>query len=154
MAGSTDDGENPVPLNVTPLIDIIFCLIIFFMCSFHFKQVEGKFDSWLPKEGGVHPTPVKAPVVLDEVRVILAFDEVARAVVTRLGARAVESESELRELLAEARRDFAALGRAEPPVILDAAARVPWAAVVRAMDVCRAADFSKIEFAAPLAAVR
>ena len=60
MAGGGSDEDNPIPLNVTPLIDIIFCLIIFFMCSFKFKQLEGMFDSWLPRDKGVSgPTTVE-----------------------------------------------------------------------------------------------
>jgi biopolymer transport protein ExbD len=149
MAGSSDDGENPVPLNVTPLIDIIFCLIIFFMCSFHFKALEGKLDSWLPREKGVHPAQIVNPV-LDEIRLVLGYDEGARAVERRLGARAVGSDEELGELLSQARHDFAALGKTDVSASIDAGPRVPWAAVVRAMEICRAARIPKIELAGPL----
>ncbi|KAF0241790.1 MAG: hypothetical protein FD180_4260 [Planctomycetota bacterium] len=51
MAHGSAGEDNPVALNVAPMVDIIFCLCIFFMCSFHFKQLEGKFESWLPKKG-------------------------------------------------------------------------------------------------------
>ena len=35
MASHGGAGEdNPVSLNVAPMVDIIFCLCIFFMCSF------------------------------------------------------------------------------------------------------------------------
>ena len=46
-------SDNPVEINVTAMVDVIFCLCIFFMCSFHFKQLEGKIDTWLPKDRGV-----------------------------------------------------------------------------------------------------
>ena len=52
MAHGSAGEDNPVALNVAPMVDIIFCLCIFFMCSFHFKQLEGKFESWLPKGHG------------------------------------------------------------------------------------------------------
>ena len=45
MAAAQDPSENPVAVNVVPLVDIIFCLCVFFMCSFKFKQIEGKFTS-------------------------------------------------------------------------------------------------------------
>src|SRR5262245_19873479 len=131
MAGGSDE-DNPIPINVTPLIDIIFCLIIFFMCSFHFKEIQGRLDSWLPKDG-CHPLPPKTPM-LDEVRGLVANDGA-----TRLGARVVASDEELAALLADARHDYARAGRAEPPAIIDAEPRVPWQRVVRVMDACRAA---------------
>ena len=31
MASSTTDEDNPVPVNATALIDVIFCLCLFFM---------------------------------------------------------------------------------------------------------------------------
>src|SRR5258708_38416389 len=51
MAGQASE-DDAVSINVTPLIDVIFCLCIFFICSFHFKQLQGKLDSWLPKDKG------------------------------------------------------------------------------------------------------
>ncbi len=66
MAGSSNIGEeqdNPVHINVVPLVDIILCLCIFFFCSFHFRPLEGKMESWLPKDKGVNTTPVKNVMV-------------------------------------------------------------------------------------------
>ena len=53
MAGSHDPDDNPVAINVVPMVDVIFCLCVFFMCSFKFKAIEGKFDSWLPRDKGL-----------------------------------------------------------------------------------------------------
>ena len=41
MAGVSvgESEENPVAINVTLLVDIIFCLCVFFMISFKFKQL-------------------------------------------------------------------------------------------------------------------
>src|SRR5258708_35873102 len=71
MAGAAmGDGDEAVQLNVTPLIDIIFCLCIFFMCSFHFKQLQGKLDSWLPKDKGNQAGGV-ATANMDEIRIFV-----------------------------------------------------------------------------------
>jgi biopolymer transport protein ExbD len=56
MAGGSSE-DNPVPLNVVPMVDVIFCLCVFFMCSFKFKQLEGKFNSWLPRNKGTSGQP-------------------------------------------------------------------------------------------------
>ena len=49
----SDDTE----LNMTPMIDIVFQLIIFFLLSLKFKTVDNRIDSMLPKDRGLAPTP-------------------------------------------------------------------------------------------------
>ena len=152
MGGSQNIGEesdNPVAINVTAMVDVIFCLCLFFMCSLHFKQLEGKIESWLPKDKGVHGDPVKN-VVLEEIRVILRWDANSRATEMKLGARAVANDSELGELLAASHADFVNLGKAEVPVIIDAEPHVPWKDVINVLNICKSHDLQKIEFAAPM----
>jgi biopolymer transport protein ExbD len=150
MAGSSSgDGEEPVSLNVTPLIDIIFCLCIFFMCSFHFKQLQGSIDSWLPKTHGNDKTP--APLVADEIRITLR----ARASGTEIvfGARPVASLDELEGLV---RDEWADLGsrskRDASSVILDGEPGVPWRDVVSVLDRMKKLEIPRVEFAQPAAA--
>ena len=73
MGGSQNIGEasdNPVEINVTAMVDVIFCLCIFFMCSFHFKQLEGRVDAWLPKDDhGNQQGHPSGPLILEEIRV-------------------------------------------------------------------------------------
>jgi biopolymer transport protein ExbD len=55
--------------NMTPMIDCVFQLLIFFMLSMHFKEVEGKLLSQLPQKG---PGPgIVPPPVIPEVRVVI-----------------------------------------------------------------------------------
>src|SRR5438270_11151264 len=71
MAGSAmGDGDDAVSLNVTPLIDIILCLCIFFICSFHFKEIQGKLDSWLPKDKG-NQSGGAVTATMDEIRIFV-----------------------------------------------------------------------------------
>jgi len=56
--------------NMTPMIDVVFQLLIFFMLSMHFKEVEGKLLSQLPKDKGLAPSHVLQPE-LQEVRIVL-----------------------------------------------------------------------------------
>lgn len=56
--------------NMTPMIDIVFQLLIFFMLSMHFKEVEGKLLAQLPKDKGLAPSHVLNPE-LQEVRIVL-----------------------------------------------------------------------------------
>ena len=63
------EETKPDALNMTPMIDIVFQLLIFFMLSMHFKEVEGKLLSQLPKNKGPDSRP--APFDPREVRVVL-----------------------------------------------------------------------------------
>lgn len=43
-------------LEMTPMIDVTFLLLIFFICTIKFKTLEGKLSAFLPKDVGGHPT--------------------------------------------------------------------------------------------------
>ena len=47
IAISTEEAE----LEMTPMIDVTFLLLIFFMCTIKFKSLEGKLAAYLPKDG-------------------------------------------------------------------------------------------------------
>src|SRR6266850_4494122 len=106
MAGVSvgEDNDNPVAINITPLVDIIFCLCVFFMISFKFKQVEGKFETWLAKDKGTEGMPLKA--VIQEIRVALFWDEASESVVRKMGTKLVPEDDVLQKLIADAFEDF------------------------------------------------
>lgn len=146
MAGSQDQKENPVAINVVPMVDVIFCLCIFFMCSFKFKEVEGKFDSWLPKNKGAD-SPMKETDLIEEIRVAMFWDPTQQRVVRQLGQRKVEDDDELQELIRQGHEDHVRLNRPDTPVIIDADERVPWREVVNVINLIKRSKIDKIEFA-------
>src|SRR5262245_50169360 len=148
MAGVSigESEENPVNINVTPLVDIIFCLCVFFMISFKFKQLEGKFETWLPKGKGYEGMPLKA--VIEEIRVALFWDENNQKVVRKFGTRVVPEDDELLHLITASYDDFKRLNKPDIGMTIDADFRVPWADVVDVMNVGKKAGVSKVEFAA------
>jgi biopolymer transport protein ExbD len=155
MAGVSTPGEssdNPVPINVTAMVDIIFCLCIFFMCSFHFRQLEGKMESWLPRDKGVNTTPVNNPLI-EEVRIFLKFNpqasDASTAVIRQVGPHRVNTDDDLRARLREMVANFAKSGLSQVPVIIDSDPLVPWREVVNVLSVCRLEKLEKLEFAGP-----
>ena len=148
MAGASmgDENENPVGINVTPLVDIIFCLCVFFMISFKFKQLEGKFDSWLPKgKGNVGSVQIEG--ILDEVRVAMWWDADNRTTIRQLGTRRITSDEELSQLIKEGHDAWVRMNKPDTPVTIDAEARVPWEAVIQVMNICKKNRIDNIEFA-------
>ena len=142
---SSDPRENPIALNVVPMVDVIFCLCVFFMCSMKFEQVEGKFEAWLPRDRGAATAagPVHEPLA----RIALFWNEPAKKAVLQLGHRVVRDEVELGGLLREALQDAGRRGRPEAPAVLDAEGRVPWGDVVAVVNLCRRVGIRDVRFA-------
>ena len=140
------DEEMITGINVTPLVDIIFCLCVFFMISFKFKQLEGKFDTWLPKDKGFEGMPLKA--VIQEIRVALFWDDVNRNVVRKMGTRIVPEDEQLLKLISDSYEDFKRLNKPDVGLTIDADFRVPWESVVGVMNIGKKAGVAKVEFAA------
>ena len=144
MAGTQDPNENPVAINVVPMVDVIFCLCVFFMCSFKFKQMEGRFESWLPDKGSCGDVK---KTVLEEVRVALFHDEKTGATRRQFMSRTVPDDGQLESLLREANADQRQVSAEKTAMTIDSDPRVPWQDVVTVMDVARRAGMEKIEFA-------
>ena len=49
--------EEDVELNMTPMIDVTFQLLIFFIVTMKFRLLEKKLNSYLPTDFGLNTTP-------------------------------------------------------------------------------------------------
>lgn len=127
--------REPADINLTPLIDVVFLLLIFFMVSTTFKD-EARLRVQLPEAQG-EEIPAEEP---EMIRLVIdrsgSFNVDDRAVVDR------ETET-LVEVLKER------LGGREPlPVLIQADAQTPHQAVMTALDAASQAGLVQIAFAA------
>jgi hypothetical protein len=60
MAIAIAQGDE-TELNMTPMIDVVFQLILFFLFSLKFKSIDRRIDSTLPKDRGLAPTATFPP---------------------------------------------------------------------------------------------
>lgn len=130
--GSRRSLEDP-ELNLTPLIDVVFCLIIFFVVTTTFDD-RSALNIQLPTASPSEALPVGEPLQVQidaEGRYFIAGNEVLR----RDGAA-------LREALEQIAGDDR-----ERSVILRADARTPHQAVVTAMDALGAVGFTQLSIA-------
>ena len=144
MAGSSNIGEasdNPVGINVVPMVDVIFCLCLFFMCSLKFKELEGRIETCLPKHGN-QPEVAQRPI-LDQIRVSLRWDHAAARTIRKVGAHETPSDLDFEAALARYPKNF------NLSVALDATTDVPWKDAVHIIDLCRRSKFDKVEFVEP-----
>lgn len=146
MAGSQDPNDNPVGINVVPMVDVIFCLCVFFMCSMKFKEMEGKFDSWLPTDKG-QSTPMTTEAI-EEIRVMMQWNPETKETYRQFGKNVIKNDDQLQALIKDAYADAQRMGHPEKPVIIDAGELVPWKEVVNVVNLSKREGVDKIEFAA------
>jgi len=122
--------REPVEVNLTPLIDVVFLLLIFFMVSTTFETGQALELTLPASESGAPLTA--APVTLS----------VTQAGDYHLGERALTSADALREALAER-----AEAAREHGLVIEADADATHAAVVAALDQAAALGIQRVRIA-------
>lgn len=69
MSKVLDEATEPTKMELTPMIDVTFLLLIFFLCSIKFKILEGKLQTFLPKDVGVNASPVDKMLEKIDIRI-------------------------------------------------------------------------------------
>ena len=67
---SRDQAMEETKMEMTPMIDVTFLLLIFFLCTIKFKILEGKIPAYLPKDVGVNTTPIDKQLEKIEIHII------------------------------------------------------------------------------------
>ena len=131
--------------SMTPLIDVVFLLLIFFVCTASFQPVETLLPSDLLISGaGEWDLPLERPPELE--RVVIQASRDGGQAAWRVNKTPCADLGELRALLATVAQIDAAL-----PVVIDPDRDVPLGAVIDGYDVARGAGFADIKFAASAA---
>ncbi|MDX1432505.1 MAG: biopolymer transporter ExbD [Gammaproteobacteria bacterium] len=130
------EPKEPVDINLTPLIDVVFLLLIFFMVSTTFNR-DSELSIELPAASA--EASQRKP---DSIEV--AIDARGRFYVN--GRQLLNTQSKtLRQALRAAAGD-----NDSPPIIISADANTPHQAVVKIMDAARELGFVRLTFATRL----
>jgi biopolymer transport protein ExbD len=171
-----DDVREPVKLDMTPMIDVVFLMIIFFVCI-DFRVLESKLPAFMPKDKGsrttvaepqeqlvvrVHPatpgTPLyragEGPGQVDPgthrpYRFQLQGHQVRWEVGPRTFADHPALLAELRRIAEdpESQVPDQATGRTKPiPVVVEALTGTYYADVAATVDACHEAGLREINF--------
>lgn len=125
--------KDDVELNLTPLIDVVFLLLIFFMVSTTFER-ESEINLTLP-EASEEYTEAKPEAVKVEIDVQgRIYVNEQQLVNTQLLT--------IREALRDATRDMK-----DPPVIISADANARYQMVIKVMDAARQLGLVKLTYA-------
>ena len=125
--------KEELDVNITPLIDVVFLLLIFFMVSTTFER-ESEIEIVLP-QAAANAVPA------EDSALEVTIDAEGTFYVN--GKRVINTQIEtLKKAMKQAAGD-----RKEPPIILSADAQTPHQAVITVMDAARQLGFVHLNFA-------
>lgn len=124
----SESRDSGIALDLTPMIDMVFLLLIFFLAATTFQQAERELHIALPTADAA--LPISAALR----EIVVNVDAQGRMVV---GGREVEPEA-LREMVAEALR-----ANPEQKVTIRGDKSAPYSHIVRALDACKAAGIDE-----------
>ena len=137
-------NDDSLELKMTPMIDVVFLLLVFFVWTSSFELPE--FD--LP--GSLAELPMGAAETSTDTPPVEKFDEIIIRLLWQgeetqimLNGQEIEQMSDLKARLAE----ITSLG-VQPPVIVDPDEKVTMDLAVQAYDAARAAGVDRVLFAA------
>ncbi|MBI2192517.1 MAG: biopolymer transporter ExbD [Planctomycetes bacterium] len=134
-------------LNMTPMIDVVFQLLIFFMVGMQIRIPGGLLNAYLPKERGRIP-PQEPASFPPELRIRLERDPASTTASAKVNVFFQQYPcvdiQDLEDKLLRLGEEVAAV-----PVVIDGKADVPFRFVLGAMNACVKARFTRILFRAP-----
>ncbi len=171
MSKLLEQAQQEMRLDMTPMIDVVFLLIIFFLCI-DFRVLEAKLPAYLPREGtgrlSSEPRDVlRVEIHVDQAGVSRLRDERNPAaghyfegheVEWKVGPKPIRGLVELKETLSSIAKDEsrlqrnAATGQLEPmPVVIEPGPGVAYGDTTQTADAVQAAGFREISFGNSLA---
>ncbi len=125
---------------MTPMIDVIFLLLIFFVCTASFQVIEEVLPTNLSMPGSVNTEIDPLQEDLDEITVtVFRRDDRTAWQVNQRDYDRLEDVGAVLSAAAEIKIDL--------PVILDVDAEVPIEDVIDVYDLCRRIGLRRIQFA-------
>ncbi len=125
----------PPELNMAAMIDVVFLLLIFFMCTSSLQHPERKLLAWLPQS-----SQASEPVS--------DFEPVVITVTGGPGAAVLECDGVPCTGIRELRRELRLRRQvADMPVIIRGDEGVPFELMVDVMDICYEEEFQQVAYA-------
>jgi biopolymer transport protein ExbD len=149
LPGSKRRGKGKVELMMTPMIDIVFNLVIFFLLMPSFEAREGYLPTNLPRTTTTGPGP-RPDIRLRTLRIDLRQQpDMPAAVGMSLNREPVHTVAELRSRLHSAHRQWRGAAPESMAVTIAPDAGVWHRHVVAAFDAAVDAGFKDIRFTVP-----
>ena len=126
---------------MTPMIDVVFQLLIYFLCTASFAMSEQVLPTTLPPTGATTYNPPKEVQELELIRISLSQSDGELRI--DLNGNDCSSVTDLRDRLRQL------LTLAELPAVLDVSPEVQLGHMIAIYDTCLVVGLKQIHFAAP-----
>lgn len=141
LPSSQSTTNADVSASMTPMIDVVFQLLIYFLCTASFAMSEQMLPTTLPPTGAATYNPPKEIQELELIRISLS--QGGGELRIDLNGNPCPSVAELRDRL------WQLLALAELPAVLDVGPEVKIGHMVTIYDTCRIVGLKDIHFSAP-----
>jgi biopolymer transport protein ExbD len=135
------DDRRQTDIAMTPMIDVVFQLLIFFICTASFQLAEELLPTSLAVAGGTS-TPAPNENDTDAERILVQASRANDTTRWVVNDQPCETLAQVRDALHAAAR-----GHRSQPVTLDVAGDVPLGDMIDVYDLCRLERIEKIQFA-------
>ena len=149
-------SEQEIKIDMTPMIDVTFLLLIFFMCTLHFKDIEGVLNSYMPKDEGIFNVPATANPQ-EPIHIILTTKN--KETIIDIGSSSFKGKSKFSKLLSNLGNiveKYSIAGNDKKiSVIIDPQKEIIFQDVISTLDACHKIQRTKagknieIKFASP-----
>ena len=135
------DGKS-MQVAMTPMIDVVFLLLIFFIWTASFQIVEYTFPSSVSEPKSVGTEAEKQLEIEDFEQVVVRITDNAGELTYRINDNRTQSINDVRGILTTL-----ASVRTDVPLIIDPDNQVPLGKVIDVYDISRVLNFQEIQFA-------
>jgi biopolymer transport protein ExbD len=143
VPSSRDTASTALEIQMTPMIDMVFLLIVFFVWTSGMQAVEMLLPSKVSQSQGSQTSTTETPPEADFDPVVIQIVIQGDRIAWNVNEQPLSSLAELRGLLLK----LAAIKR-DAPVILHPLPQVELGAVIDVYDLARVTGFEKIQFVA------
>ena len=132
---------KPAQLNMTSMIDVIFLLLIFFVCTANLNAVEEILPTQFSLSGvtisDLEPEP--GFLNLQYARIRISYQN--RIPYWQIEGQSCQTVHDVQAVLARIARS-----KSDLPVIIASESNVPWGNVIDTYDICRSVGLEKIQY--------
>ncbi len=139
------ESDSIAQPQMTPMIDVVFQMLIFFMVGMQIKEPEGVLKAHLPKDRGVGGPPKTDQITPPEVRIRLLKNESSGGEIDIFFEQyRCDGISDLAHKLQLLGSEMSSI-----PVVIDGGPQVPFSFILGTLNACVKARFTQISFKAP-----